>query len=179
MKKKLVLSAVAVLVVAMLAVAGTLAWLTAQTDAVRNVFTVGNIDLALTETTGTSYHMVPDVEIDKDPTVTVLGGSESCWVFVQVDKSATFDAYLDSSIDAGWTLLETGVYYRLVDASDVDQSFAVLTGNQIVTKSTVTKADMDALEAEGAILPEITFTAYAIQSAKFDTAAAAWAVLHP
>ncbi len=178
MKKKIILSVVALVLVAAVSVAGTLAWLTAATAPVTNTFTVGNIDITLTETTGTEYHMVPGVEMAKDPCVTVIGGSEKCWLFVKVEKSATFDAYIDSAIADGWTELEAGVYYRVVDAATADQAFGVLDGDSITTKDTVGKTEMDALAAEGAVMPEITFTAYAIQYAKFDTAAAAWAELN-
>lgn len=179
MKKKIILSAAALVLVAAISVAGTLAWLSTATAPVTNTFTVGNIDIALTETTGTEYHMVPGVEMAKDPCVTVIGGSEKCWLFVEVEKSATFDAYIDSAIADGWTELEAGVYYRIADASAIDQAFGVLDGDSITTRDTIEKSDMDALGEEGAVMPEITFTAYAIQYAKFDTAAAAWAELHP
>ena len=62
-----------VLVVVLLfggALGGTLAWLTAKTDTVTNTFTVGDINIDLTETT-TDYKLVPGNTIAKDPTVTV------------------------------------------------------------------------------------------------------------
>ena len=176
MKKKIALSIAAIALVICCAVGGTLAWLTDKTGPVTNTFTVGNIDITLAETTGNSYKMVPGNTITKDPKVTVEGGSEDCWLFVKVEKS-NFDNFMTYTIDSGWTALTgvDGVYYREVAASTTDQAFAVLTGNQVTVKDTVTKADMDGLTSSGATLPTLTFTAYAVQKAGFTTAAAAWA----
>ena len=49
MKKKGWLSVVALVLVLCCAVGGTLAWLTDTTDPVTNTFTVGDIDIDLTE----------------------------------------------------------------------------------------------------------------------------------
>ena len=53
---------------------GTVAWLVATTDTVTNTFTYGKINITLTETERT-YNIVPGVALDKDPKVTVKGGS--------------------------------------------------------------------------------------------------------
>ena len=86
MKKKITLLLSLVLAVAM-GIGGTLAWLTAKTEAVKNTFTVGNINITLTETT-TNYKMVPGQTIAKDPKVTVKAGSEACWLFVKIAVGA-------------------------------------------------------------------------------------------
>ena len=57
---------------------GTVAWLVAKTDPVVNTFTYGNINIALAETTGEDYKIIPGKDISKDPKVTVKGGSEAC-----------------------------------------------------------------------------------------------------
>ena len=69
----------------------------------------------------------------------------------------------------GWTELESGVYYRLVDAVTADTSFAVIKGNEITVSSDLTKENIPSAQ------PKLTFTAYAVQKDGFDTAAAAWA----
>lgn len=71
---------------------GTVAWLVAKTDTVVNTFTYGNINIALAETTGTNYKVIPGTVIEKDPKVTVKAGSEACWLFVKVEESGTFVA---------------------------------------------------------------------------------------
>lgn len=175
MKKKITLLLSLVLAVA-IGIGGTLAWLTAKTDAVTNTFTVGNIDIALEETT-TNYKMVPGQTIAKDPKVTVEGGSEACWLFVKITESGNLDDFISYTVDSGWTLLDgqAGVYYREVAATTGDVVYPVLTGNQVTVKDTVTKAMMDEITAQTASAPTLTFTAYAVQKEGVGTPTEAWA----
>ena len=149
MKKKTLALVLALTLLVAGVVGGTLAWLTDQTAEVKNTFTVGDINIGLTETT-TDYKMVPGNTIAKDPTVTVKANSEACWLFVKVTESANLDDFITYAIATGWTELEAGVYYREVPASAADQT-----------------AKTDA--------PTLTFKAYAIQKDHFATADAAWA----
>ena len=80
---------------------------------VKNTFTVGDINIGLTETT-TDYKMVPGNTIAKDPTVTVKAESEACWLFVKVTESENLDTFITYAIAEGWTKLQDGVYYREV-----------------------------------------------------------------
>ena len=91
-KALVVLSLMLVLVLA--AVGGTVAWLTDSTDAVTNTFTVGDINITLTETWNTASvedgekdswtaKMIPGNQYLKDPKVTVQAGSEACYLFVK------------------------------------------------------------------------------------------------
>lgn len=171
MKKKLTTVLAIVLVVA-LSVAGTYAYLTDKTGPVVNTFTVGNVNIDLTESTGGFYKMVPGTTIGKDPKVTVKENSEDCWLFVKVEKSANFDSFLTYDMANGWTKLEEGVFYRPVEAGAADQDFAVLANNTVTVKPGVTKAMMDGLT--DATRPTLTFTAYACQADGFTSAAAAW-----
>ena len=176
MKKKILVACLCV-ALAVLTIAGTtLAYLTATTGPVKNTFTVGNIDITLTETT-TNFKMVPGCTIVKDPKVTVKAGSEACWLFVKVEKSSNLDSFISYTIADGWTALTDvdGVYYREVDATTTDTSFNVLVNNQVAVKDTVTKPMMDAITNGTATSPTLTFTAYAIQKAGFTTVADAWA----
>ena len=161
MKKKLTTVLAIVLVVA-LSVAGTYAYLTDKTGPVVNTFTVGNVNIDLTETT-TDYKMIPGMTIHKDPMVTVKENSEACWLFVKVEKSANFDDFMTYDMANGWTKLEEGVFYRQVAASAADQDFAVLANDTVSVKSNVTKDMMDAIENGTAANPTLTFTAYACQ----------------
>ena len=90
--KHLVLALCAVLLVVG-AILGTVAYLQ-DTASVVNTFTVGNVHLKLDETavdekgeptggrteTGNAYHLLPGETYTKDPTVTVLKGSEESYV---------------------------------------------------------------------------------------------------
>ena len=154
---------------------GTVAWLVAKTEPVVNTFTYGNIDIALAESTGTSYKIIPGTDIEKDPKVTVKGGSEACWLFVKVEQTGTFVANkVTYAIDKDWTALPEvdGVYYREVAAVTADTDFNVLEGNKITVSADLTKAEVDAITADEVSL---TFTAYAVQKAGINTAADAWA----
>ena len=174
MKKKGWISLAALTLVLCCAIGGTLAWLTDKTASVKNTFTVGDINIELTETT-TNYKMVPGNTISKDPKVTVKANSEACWLFVKVEKSANFDSFMTYDMADGWTELPsvTGVYYREVAATTAATDFSVLQGNSVSVKDTVTKADLNALTQN--TFPTLTFTAYAVQKDNVNSAADAWA----
>lgn len=176
MKKKMIALTAALVLVLSAAVVGTVAWLTDKTQAEVNTFTVGNIDIDLMETT-TDYKMIPGEEIAKNPKVSVKAGSEACWLFVKVEKSKNLDDFISYTIADGWTELPgvAGVYYRTVVADATEREFSVLANDKVTVKDTVTKADMDAIKADSTKQPTLTFTAYAVQKAGFETAAAAWA----
>ena len=168
------------------AVGGTIAWLTAQTDPVVNTFTYGDINIELTETKPDNRQakIIPGVDIEKDPKVTVKANSEACWLFVKVEETGTFvDNKVTYSIADGWTQgdgtnIPANVYYREVNAVTADTSFYVLKGsteypNGVVTVSEeLTKAEVNSITAENQ--PKLTFTAYAVQKDGIANAAAAW-----
>lgn len=179
MKKK-VLSIVAVVLVLCCAIGGTLAWLTDKTDEVTNTFAPSNIKIELKETTGPQYKMVPGYTIEKDPAAKVLAGSEECWLFVKIEKSANFDQYLTYEPANGWDPVpgETNVYARKVTTGEFGIAYSVLLGDQVTVKDTVTETMMEGLT--DANYPTLTITAYASQLHKNATenftAVEAWAV---
>lgn len=185
MKKKSLALVLALAMIVVCVVGGTLAWLIDKTDPVTNTFTYGDIDITLAETTGTSYKMIPGYTIDKNPKVTVQAGSEDCYLFVKVEESTNLKQFISYTVDNGWTALTgvDGVYYRVVNASAGDQTFSVLAGDKVTVNSTVTKAMLNGLNAEGATQPTLTFTAYACQyNNSNDTnfgPADAWAKVNP
>lgn len=173
MKKKTLALVLALTLLVAGVVGGTLAWLTDQTAEVKNTFTVGDINIGLTETT-TDYKMVPGNTIAKDPTVTVKANSEACWLFVQVTESTDLKDFITYAIAEGWTALPgvDGVYYREVPASAADQTFSVLADDAVTVKSDVTRTMLETAKTDA---PTLTFKAYAIQKDHFATADAAWA----
>ena len=158
------------------AVGGTLAWLVAKTDPVVNTFTYGDINITLTETSGSNYKIIPGVVIDKDPKVTVKKDSEACWLFVKVEEEGTFVANkVTYSIANGWTKgdgtgIPANVYYRAVEAVNADTDFAVLEGDKINVSEELSKSDIQSITAQ----PKLTFTAYAVQKDGIADAATAW-----
>lgn len=151
---------------------GTVAWLVVTSDTVTNTFTYGDINIALAESTGTSYKVIPGTTIKKDPTVTVKNGSEACYLFVKVEKVGTFTG-MSYEIADDWTELESGVYYRLVDAVTADTSFAVIKGNEITVSSDLTKENIPAVN------PTLKITAYAVQKENIADAKTAWEKVTP
>ena len=119
-------------------IGGTLAWLTANSDTVVNTFTSSNIKIELDEKTGTEYKMIPGWTVEKDPFVTVIEGSEDCYLFIKVEESGanvtvnnknyTFDDFVVYAIDENnWTQLVDGnddpvegVYYTY--ALDINEN---------------------------------------------------------
>ena len=185
MKKKGLALVLALTLLVISAVAGTLAWLTAKSDVVTNTFTTSDIEVELKENTGTEYKMIPGYTISKNPKATVLAGSEECYLFVKLVKSANFDDYLEYTMADGWTQLDgndiTGlVYYRKVLTADIGIPYSVLANDQVTVKGSVTKEMMTAAQATK---PTLTITAYASQlykSAGMEfTPADAWANVTP
>lgn len=162
MKKKTltVLFSLALILVGI--VGGTIAWLTDTTEKVVNTFTDSDIDITLEETKN-NFKMIPGYAIDKDPKVSVTEGSEKCYLFVKLEKSANFDSFLTYEIADGWTALDgvDNVYYRTVDTADMGTKYSVLKNDQVNVLGTVTKGMMNGLTKDS--YPTLTVMAYASQ----------------
>ena len=187
MKKKAIVAVVALVLVLCCAMGGTLAWLVDSTTEVKNTFTYGDINIALSESKDLDLRMIPGNPIDKDPTVTVEANSEDCWLFVKIVESNNLDDFMTYGVASGWTQLTVDaegnaitdlIYWREVDASNEQQAFEVLEDNEVSVLGTVTKDNLNALDANGANnYPTLTFTAYAVQrDTNITTAAQAWEI---
>ena len=186
---KAMIAASAATVALLGAVGGTVAWLIAETDSVKNTFTYGDIDITLTETESTTddgdddpntntYEMVPGNSIAKDPTITVLADSEASWLFVKLEESDNFDTFMTYQLADGWTALDgvEDVYYMEAPATgDSDVEYGVLLNDEVTVAEGITKEQFNALDESGAF-PTLTVTAYAVQHDNIATAAEAWAL---
>lgn len=165
-RTRILLVAVAALLLVTLTVGGTLAWLADESDTITNVFTTSDINVKLEETK-TDFEMIPGSAIDKDPVATVLKGSVDSWLFVKLVKNTTYNTYLEDYVMAtGWIALTgvDGVYYREVSANeDNDQEFQVLANDQVTVKTSVTKKMMEDIINATVEAPTLTITAYAVQ----------------
>ncbi|MGN1129704.1 MAG: hypothetical protein ACI4T6_12235 [Candidatus Flemingiibacterium sp.] len=176
-KNKVVLLALCMVALIAVSVLGTMAYLATKTAPIVNTFTVGNVSIALAETTS-EYKMVPGNDIDKDPKVTVKANSEDCWLFVKIDESANLEEFIQYSVATGWTQLTDdkgnvdGVFFRTVPTSENDQVFEVLADNKVTVLSTVTKDALQGITSS----PTLTFTAYAVQEDNVGTALDAWKI---
>ena len=171
-------------------VGGTVAWLIADTDPVVNTFTYGDIDLKLEETdthldddddpNTNQYKMLPGEDITKDPKVTVLAGSENCWLFVKLVRSENFSEFLTYTIEDGWSQLYDaegneveGVYYRFQSENTKDVIYSVLKRDKVsvlgsVTKELLNDLDDNGKNVTGATYPSLSATAYAVQYSGFE-----------
>lgn len=193
MKKKLTTVLAIVLVVA-LSVAGTYAYLTAQTDTVKNTFTAAGLASKFTldeskatqQTDGSytldvndrvqenTYSVVPKVNLDKDPTVHVkLEKNVGAYVFLAVDNNLG-DGLTATIDDTQWTALnktytangaEWTIYYK-----------------QLAGSATPAQVDINVLAGQQIVVGDtvaedcgnIVFNAYLTQSAGFTSALDAW-----
>lgn len=173
-------------------VAGTLAYLT-DTKEATNTFTVGKVKITLDEapvnketgkkeagdrvTSYTDVLLVPGRVIDKDPTVHVEEGSEKCYLFVKItnglagietndDAAATIAAQIEAN---GWTELENGVYYRVVEKT-AERDYVVF------RTFTVDKDNTNDTLA-GLSTRYLNITAYAVQFEGMADVNAAWNVV--
>lgn len=180
-------------------VGSTVAWLLTS-ETVTNTFTYGDINIALKETdTGldddgdsdtNDYVMIPGETIAKDPQVTVIKGSEDCWLFVKLTESENLDAFIKYEVNSQvWTQLydETGaavegVYYCLVtdltedyttDIIGYTDADGVYHANEVQVLETVTKAMLNELDDgdEDDGYPTLTVSAYAVQYSGFEVGA--------
>ena len=115
-KKKIVAVALAACLAATAIVGGTLAYFT-DTDNADNVFTVGNVDIVLTEPNWdeeNAVNMYPGEVVSKDPTVTNVG-SNPCLLRVKIEwpENVDLDYFTDGveyKLGENWTVRD-GVYY--------------------------------------------------------------------
>lgn len=193
MKKKLTTVLAIVLVVA-LSVAGTYAYLTAQTDTVKNTFTAAGLASKFTldeskatqQTDGSytldvndrvqenTYSVVPKVNLAKDPTVHVkLEKNVGAYVFLAVDNNLG-DGLTATIDDTQWTALnktytangaEWTIYYK-----------------QLAGSATPAQVDINVLAGQQIVVGDtvaedcgnIVFNAYLTQSAGFTSELDAW-----
>lgn len=193
MKKKLTTVLAIVLVVA-LSVAGTYAYLTAQTKQVTNTFTAAGLASKFTldeskatqKTDGSytldvndrvqenTYSVVPKVNLAKDPTVHVtLEKNVGAYVFLAVDNNLG-DGLTATIDDTQWTALnktytangaEWTIYYKQLAGSATPAQVDI----NVLAGQQIVVGDTVAAECGN-----IVFNAYLTQSAGFTSALDAW-----
>lgn len=182
--KNILVMAACMALVAVVSISGTIAWLTATTDAVTNTFTASGIDISLVETKapdGTtlsdswSAQIIPGKEYVKDPVVTVAETTNvDVYLFVKMDDKTNTDCVSFTSNlteDQGWKTVsgQTGVYYRIVTPTDQDKSWHLINGDKVSIPDDLTK---DKMASDSLTL---SYKAYAIQQEGFTTPEDAWA----
>lgn len=155
MKARKILTMVGALALtAALAIGGTLAYLTAQTDTVTNTFTVGNITMTLDETNAenpagdrviaNTYKIIPGTKLAKDPTAHIAAGSEKCWVYVQVvdTMNTAVEGSATYNMANGWILVDADLnvwkYNTVVDATEAENAIDIKVFDEDEDGNTVT-----------------------------------------
>ncbi|MGN1129703.1 MAG: SipW-dependent-type signal peptide-containing protein [Candidatus Flemingiibacterium sp.] len=90
MKKKILALSLCVVMLAVAIVGGTLAYFTDTTEAKVNEFTVGNVDIDLTEPKWDkdgNHTLMPGTSYAKDPTIKVGEKSQDAYVFLKLDMN--------------------------------------------------------------------------------------------
>ena len=170
------------------AVDGTVAWLVSKSEPSVSTFTLGDINIKLAEEPGSESQplkIIPGVDIKRSLRVTVDPNSEACWLFVKVEGKnwpANNVSYSVAEEAGGWKPLSAsdypGVYYREVSAGTANHgTWYRVTGVVTVSKD-LTKADIESIASAGT-QPQLSFTAYAVQSYGFKDAAEAWEAANP
>ena len=210
-KSKVLLVTLCVVLLVVGTVMGTLAYLTDSKEVV-NTFTVGDVEIKVDETDvnpdgtpipgadrveGNEYHLIPGQTYMKDPTMTVIKGSEEAYVRMMVtincisELRAIFGADFlphefiegkDSNIWIYESTTENGDntvtyefrYYKTVDAFEATEDIVL---EPLFTSFTIPgKMDGDELATIQDL--EIAVVGHAIQTLGFDNDDAAWAAFN-
>lgn len=184
-KGKLILAAVALL--ALFFIGGTMAYFT-DTDTATNTFTLGNVDIELTETNWVASNaegLLPGATVAKNPAINNVGTSPA-YVFLEVvepcyNNVKTFEYTVDSawtSISGGTCAANTGISTATtVYAYGTSSAMSTLNASASTTalfpnvtlKSTLDENTIIALrnaatDPQNPVPFEITVNAYGIQS---------------
>lgn len=164
------------------AVDGTVAWLVSKSESSVSTFTLGDINIKLTEaeSENQSLKIIPGVDIRRSLKVTVEPNSEACWLFVKVEGT-NWPAKVSYSVaeeTGGWEPLSVsdypGVYYREVSAENAKTGVEYDVNGVVAVSKELTKAEVNSIAA-GGTQPQLSFTAYAVQRDGIGDAATAWA----
>ena len=178
-----------VCLVAVAVVGGSLAYFTDEEKAT-NTFTVGNVDITLTEPKWDveKATLIPGREIAKDPTITVKETSQRAYTFLKVQLSEDFmkllQTYYGENFDfatnyaevvGDWIVLPEG-YAPKVMSADLSAGYVILgvlspkdPGESVVYFEGVKiPADVDGEMIKANGVYEIYLTAYAIQAEGFE-----------
>lgn len=206
-RMKLFALALCAVAIAVVSVIGTLAYLTDSAEVV-NTFTVGNVHLRLDEAeidengndtgnrteAGNQYHLIPGKTYVKDPTVTVIKGSEEAYVRMTVtincydELTAIFgDPFLPQYFVEGWDntkWLTTNIIDKDDAANTATYEFryfeTVKTGKDndltldALFDAIVVPSSLNGDQLASIANLKITVEAHAIQASGFATADEAW-----
>lgn len=177
MKKKILALCLVIALAATAVIGGTLAYFT-DNDEATNTFTVGNVDITLTEpewiTSGSedAPEVYPGEALKKDPTVT-NDGANPCFVRISVEGLDCLDPagdityrtdYVDGKLGEHWVLHTDGYFYY-------DTVLAVGATTDALFDQIVIPTDLENGDAETEFNVVVTAEAVQAQGAKASWAA--------
>ncbi|WP_195927285.1 SipW-dependent-type signal peptide-containing protein [Turicibacter sanguinis] len=206
-KKNVLAWILGAIILSTVSICGTLAYLTSE-DSVVNTFTVGQVDITLDETAVTPngqpidgaervkenvYHLIPGRTYVKDPTLTVIKGSEESYVRILVTMNEITalttilgDDFQPHHYVSGWnsevwecvkvgevvndTITYEFRYFEPVGASGMTEDVVL----DALFESISIPGEINGTELATISDLEITIVGHAIQKAGFDTEEAAW-----
>ena len=172
-KKKLIISAIILSLVVTAGVGSLIAYFASVSGPVVNTFTVGEVEIELADAEVEVIPLVPGTTAERTSVVTVLRGSEDCYVYVKIEQPYELTQYTSYELAEGWINLGgiDGVYYRQVPKSAVNMKYHVFKNDEIAIGANLTKEKMSQLDAGGY---EMKVTAYAIQTLGIESPADGW-----
>lgn len=185
--KKFLALLLSLAVIAVTTVTPTFSWLSAKSERVVNTFAGGAISIILDEApvgpdgseipgdrvTENHYKYVAGAILDKDPTPTILKGSDECYVFLCIENELSDKFSLNIDTDSWKSVAQSDgktlyVYGTRIDASQADKDVVL---NPIFTKVTVSE-NLTAEDIEALGEKTLCVTAYAVQTEALSSAAA-------
>lgn len=185
--KKFLVFMISVALVAAISMMPTLSWLSDKSEKVVNTFAGGAISIMLDEApvdahgqqiegdrvTSNSYKYVAGVTLDKDPTPTVLQGSDPCYVFICIENELN-DLFALNIDTESWKQVAQAdgttlyIYASSVDASKAPQDIVLKPiFTQVKVSEELTQQDIQSLGERS-----LNATAYAVQTAELTSAEA-------
>lgn len=180
--KKIIIATLILLVAVMITVSPTVSWLSSKSEQVVNTFAGGAISIKLDEAlvgtdgkaikgdgarrvTSNSYKYMAGAVLDKDPTPTVLKGSEECYVFLCVENELTNQFTMNYDTNSWLKVAETNgkavyVYSTKINALQSDSDIQL---KPIFTTMTVSSS-LTAEEISKLGQKKLSVTAYAVQT---------------
>lgn len=185
--KKFLVFMISVALVTAISMMPTLSWLSDKSEKVVNTFAGGAISIILDEApvdahgqqiegdrvTSNSYKYVAGVTLDKDPTPTVLQGSDPCYVFICIENELN-DLFALNIDTESWKQVAQAdgttlyIYASSVDASKAPQDIVLKPiFTQVKVSEELTQQDIQSLGERS-----LNATAYAVQTAELTSAEA-------
>ncbi len=158
MKKKLTAVALVVCMLAIMLVGASLAYFT-DTDEAVNTFTMGKVDIELTEPNWDGgedgLKIFPGQTYEKDPTITVAKESEDCYLVATVTISNLSELkalYAGTDVEKSWGLSLAGegqlvsggvASYQVTAVTDTTAAGATLSGTMLDDEAFITYEEVD------------------------------------